>query len=315
MRGESFGTLKTCRHNNLFKVIMTRYAAIIALLAFAAPAMSQEAKNVVFDELVVTGVQVPGGPKFKLPPPLLMPGKEAKVDDELLEKAAGKVPVELFLKKSLNAPFSLKIDSVDNTSEQRVAQLVNLRFVLYGKMEDLLEGDVFKQILGGEKKKAGKGLEAKTTLLSPEELTKRGIRLLEGPNVKDSYGVVAMPLLDKVQIDGVTRSLRTTVANALLYATILDERFSKDKEYPNVWRHIMSGGELGPEHPYAGLGGFVVVTPLAGHKEVPPNALLVELVYLLHEPYEWFDGHNILRAKLPVPLQENVRSFRRKLQR
>lgn len=288
---------------------------LAALVLYLAPviATSQEINNEVFDELVAVGLQIPDGPKVKLPEPLLKPGQTPRIDDEWLERAAGNVPVELFLKRTLTAPFYLKIDSVEKANEERCAQMVNLRFIVYGKLADVIEGDVFKQVLGGKQKKAGKGPQAKATELTAEELKMRGIRLLDSPKAKEAYDTVAMPLLDKVQVEGVTRGLRTTASSSVLYATVLDERFSKDKEYPNTWRHILAGGAFGPTNPYAGLGGYALVTALPESKVVPKGALFVEMVYLLHEPYAWFDGRNLIRAKLPIPLQNNVREFRRNL--
>jgi hypothetical protein len=34
-----------------------------------------------------------------------------------------------------------------------------------------------------------------------------------------------------------------------------------------------------------------------------------------HEPQGWFEGHNVLRSKLPLVTKENVRTFRRGLTR
>jgi hypothetical protein len=283
----------------------------LGMLLVANLMTGQKGQNEIFNELVQVGLQIPDGTKLKLPVPLLGPDQAPKIDDELLDKAADKVPTELFLKRSVTAPFALKFDSMGSEVGQR-NQVITLRFVAYGKLEALLEGDPIKRLLGG-KEKADKGdPKAKTVALSPEELQKRGIRLLDLPNAKETYGTIALSLLDKVQVEGVTRNLRTTSAHSVLYAMRLDERFKNDKEYPNQWRFILNMDDvesLGPPHPYTGLGGYVLVTALPTLQ----GALLIEMCFLLHEPRDWFEGRNLLRAKLPLLLKDNVTNFRRKL--
>ena len=76
-----------------------------------------------------------------------------------------------------------------------------------------------------------------------------------------------------------------------------------------IERDQLGKTKLGPPTPYAGLGGYIKVTGL--HE--PAGALLVECHAVFDEPQGWFDGKNLLRSKLPLVVQENVRTFRRKL--
>lgn len=281
------------------------------VLAFiASPVPAEDSKNVLYKELVKDGIQIPDGPKFKLPAPLLEPGQQPKNTMELLEKASGRVPVDLFLRQTVTAPFSLDISSVDKAKEERCGQLITLRFVAYGKLESAMDADFLKQLLTG-KPKPGRAANESVALTS-KELEKRGIRVVKQPNVKDEYGTLLMTLLDKVQVEGITHSIHVNVPNCVIYATKLDERFKDDQEYPNRWRSIKQVNEkekLGPKVPYSGLGGYVIVTKLPE----PTGALFIEAQFLLHEPFEWFDGFNLLRSKMPTAIQDNVRSFRRKL--
>ena len=108
---------------------------------------------------------------------------------------------------------------------------------------------------------------------------------------------------------------RTWTPRSVLTATNLDERFENDKEFPNRWRSIMTQAnmaeQLGQPRPYASMGGYATVVELPE----PAGALLVELHFAFHEPADWFGGLNVLRSKFPILIQENVRSFRRKLGR
>lgn len=287
---------------------MKRFLSLLAILVVVLSASAEDVKNPLYDELVNQGTAVPDGPTVKLPEPLIKPGQVPKDIDELLEKASGRVPRELFLKRSITAPFSLTIRSIEKEEDKRRGQLISLSFVAYGKLEDVIETDFIKQFLTGKEKP---GNQAKT--LSAEELQARGIRLVEGPKRKEEFGKVTLALLEKVQVEGVMRTVRTSQPRSVVYATQLDDRFKNDKDYPNRWRPILRLEEnrLGPSQPYTGLVGYVVVTEL----EEPAQALLLEMQFLLHEPEEWFGGPNLLRSKLPIAIQENVRAFRRKLVR
>ena len=152
-------------------------------------------------------------------------------------------------------------------------------------------------------------------MLSPEALRRRGITPLEAPGAEERYTRLEFDILDKVQITGVARTVRTTGPGSVTAAMKLDPRFADDAEFPNRWRAIDrladQGERVGPPHPYAGLGGYVRVTEL----RQPSGALFVELHTAFHEPPEWFEGQNVLRSKLPLVTRENVRTFRRALGR
>jgi hypothetical protein len=228
---------------------------------------------------------------------------------QLLDKAAGRVPVELFLRRSIQAPFSLTISSVDNKDGERCGQEIDLKFIAYGKLDAVLESDFMKQFLSSRKKRDA---EEKTTILEAEELKERGIQPLKARRLKEQFSTMTMSLLERVQVEGVTRSVRTNSPQYVLSAMQMDDRFHNDKQYPNIWRHIKileDVEKLGPTHPYTGLAGYVLVTKVPGHE----GALLIEMHFLMHEPHDWFGGPNLLRSKFPTVIQDNVRSFRRKL--
>jgi hypothetical protein len=265
--------------------------------------------NPLYDELITKGIALPEGPTVKLPAPLVKPGIVPTDVAALLEKAAGRKPVELFQKRTVNAPFELTIHSVEKMPDVRYGQMIDLTFMAYGKLDAVLDTDFMSTMLAGK----GKAKDGETsTVLTAEELKPRGIRLLDRPGVKEQYATMTMKLLDKVQAEGVMRSVRTKLSGAVLTASRMDDRFQNDKDHPNTWRHIIPAGDeekLGKPHPYAGMGGYVLITQLPE----PKGALLVEMHFLLPEPPDWFGGPNLLRSKLPTVIQDNVRSFRRKL--
>ena len=99
----------------------------------------------------------------------------------------------------------------------------------------------------------------------------------------------------------------------ILVEARIDGRFAKDAEYPNQWRPILRDAaaniSLGQPQPYSGAGAYVKITRLAE----PAEAIFVEGHIVFEEPYGWFEGVNLIKQKIPVMVQEKVRTFRRKL--
>jgi hypothetical protein len=97
------------------------------------------------------------------------------------------------------------------------------------------------------------------------------------------------------------------------YAAILDPRFAGDAKYPNEWQSIArdDAGKLqyGSWKAYQGLGAYAKATEL----KAPRGAILVEYHMRFDEPRGWFQGANVIRSKLPIIVQDNVKKLRRKL--
>jgi hypothetical protein len=267
-----------------------------------------EPANPLFKELMDKGIPLPAGPAVRLAPPLMNPGLTGQELQAVLAKAAGSHPLDLFLKRTDAAPFTLTLHSVDDAAGKRVAQTIDLAFVAYGNLDRVVKEDVLNQLLGTNAKK-GKDL-GEVKLLSPDKLKERGIKLLQAPNLEERYAGLDVFLLEKVKITGVTRNVKAHGPGWVLLAMQLDSRFEKDKQYPNRWRSYNALEDtLGSPQAYSGLGGYALVTRLAQ----PEGALFFELHAALHEPEAWFGGPNLLRSKLPLVIQENVRTLRRKL--
>jgi hypothetical protein len=283
----------------------------LVLVAAVQGQGGQSPANALFTDLTEKGIAIPNGPVVKLPTPLVSQEVDAATAPALLEKAAGKLPPELFVRKSDAAPFNLKIDSINDKKGERCAQTIDLWLIAYGKLTTVAQKDVVTQLLVGERDRD----HAEIKLLSVDELRARGITPLQGPGLEERYATFEAVLLDKVQVTGITRNVKTIAPRSLVLAMTLDDRFANDKEHPNRWRPIGPGVDgkvkLGAPQPYAGLAGYVRVSELPR----PPGALLFEMHCVFHEPPAWFGGPNLLRSKLPVVIQENLRTFRRKLAR
>jgi hypothetical protein len=279
------------------------------LLAFTLNPATGTSDNPLLRDLVDQGVSLPGHGPVKLPAPLMAPGQSAAQELAILKKAADRYPFAQFIRKTDVAPYVLKINPIEGRDKERVGQAIDLWFVAHGKLKKAVDKELLERFLGSSRKPGEDAGE-----LIAEQLKKRGIVPLAGKNLEERYAFVRLDLLDKVEMSGVGRSVKTETARIVQSAMVLDTRFAKDPDYPNQWRAVTKPGgvrKLGPPRPYAGMGGYIQLTEL----QEPAGAMFVEFHLVLSEPHDWFDGRNLFKAKLPLAMQDRVRSFRRALLR
>lgn len=262
-------------------------------------------------QLIEEGVPFSAGDHVKLPEPTLPDGLDARAQRKQLEEAAkGRFSWEDLTRKSVVAPFLLKIESAQPGKSEGCR--VDLWFVLYAKLDAARVDDFFSlQLKSGDTE----GEPAPTVhLLSTEELAKRGIKT-PGGSPKIRYVAAESTPLDRVSVNVTTRNEQQETADSILVASLMDPRFDEDPQFPNRWRAITRDGggrrALGPAQSYRGLGSYLKTTRLVE----PQGALLVEYHLAFSEPKEWFNGANLLRSKLPIVAQNAVRSLRRNVDR
>ncbi len=281
--------------------------ALAALLA-ADPAPGDP----LYKELTEQGVAV-GAAKVKVPAPLMKEGLDAAGQRAVLDKVMGeRYAYDEFIRDSVVAPFAL------TTTPLKGGYRIDLCFVAHGKFDALKRENLFTRITKPDKKADGnrQGLPSSTIILDEKALKKRGIEVKPGDKVQEKYLATTFPLLEKVQLSGVAHSVQTLAPDSVLATIRLDPRFVKDPDYPDQWRPITvdENGKLhvGAPQPYTGFGGYAKVVPL----REPAGALFVEVHLVFNEPPEWFKSNpGLLRSKLPLLMQDNVRKFRRELAR
>jgi hypothetical protein len=191
---------------------------------------------------------------------------------------------------------------------------VDVWFIAYGDLKTLASDD----FLNGQLKLSGASAEgadgSQVRLLADAELTKRGIEVPRQP--EDSRIVAAdVTLLDRVRLKTTMRNSKIQTEESILVASILDERFSEDPQFPNTWQAITrdTAGrrQVGEPQTYKGIGFYIKATRLAE----PAGALFVEYHAAFAEPKGWFQGANLLRSKLPIVAQDAVRKSRRTLEK
>ncbi|HEY1189618.1 MAG TPA: hypothetical protein VGE74_18370 [Gemmata sp.] len=286
------------------------HALLLAALAAAPaqpPAEKHEEQNPLFRRLLDPGLEVGAGAKVKFPAPTMPDGLSGAKQKEVIKGLIGNdYSYDEFTRDSVVAPQLLRIDDIKPSDPKAPARRVDVWFIAYGDFKRL-EDDKFLDKLTNVGKSNGGG---KGGPLKPEDLTKRKIEIKKGNEKREVYGTFEFDFLEKVRLTGTGHALWSRTRDSVVIAAEIDPRFAADKEFPNQWRSL-GGDKVGPANPWGGAAMYLKITKLAE----PADAVLVEQHIIFAEPTGWFDGANLLRSKLPLAVQQNVRTVRQEFKK
>jgi hypothetical protein len=120
--------------------------------------------------------------------------------------------------------------------------------------------------------------------------------------------------LDRVRLSVTTQTVHSHNNQSVVLAGEIDQRFAADGAFPNQWRPIeitAQKAKAGPPESYRLSASYWKATQLTR----PAGAILVEYHSAFEQPVGWFGGRDLLRSKMPMAVQNEVRTFRRKLQK
>ena len=164
-------------------------------------------------------------------------------------------------------------------------------FGVYGTMSKLQDKKLLGAIFGAGKQGGGRSL---------------------GEEGDDQYDFSNQEeVLDKLNLELVTRSNHHTSRAdddsvlSLLSASHVVGTDPKEQE-KTTWASVKTPDE---KHPYLGMGVLMKATPVVD----TPDCLFVEIHLVFFEPTDWFGGKNLMGSKLPIVIQDQVRSLRRGL--
>ncbi|TWU07851.1 hypothetical protein [Stieleria varia] len=241
------------------------------------------------------------GRSFTLPPPTLNTQQSAKEQLDAMQSLVGKAKWKAFTRDSAVAPVEIDLDYLRDEADQRIGHSVHMAFLVHASFDSLRDQDVTSKITGGGAEKdrwTGR-------LLTEEEREKNNATLSDD----ETLVMFAVPLLDKVELQGVIRVARDESEDELTYRFHLDPGFDSPSGIsPNGWKRIDADSDE-MTVPYKGLAGYLSIQRLSE----PAETCFVEARVLMHEPQEWFNGSNFLRSKLPLMMQEIARNFRRRV--
>lgn len=283
----------------LLGLIGTRFAADPATEA-------EHAVNPVYVAVRADGLSV-SGTSARLPEPMLHDGMTADAQRAALRTLTGSdADLNELTRNSVTAPFEVKNRSV--AYPEGTIRLVDLWFVVYADLAEIDAKALSHQTGKGGATEAGNmRFEART--VTAEELSTRKIEIKSD---LEFYVHANARLLDRIGVEATGRSVATHSAESWVIASQTAYVFDRDPELRNRWWPITRRGsreDPGESKPYAGWASYSKVSAL----KFKPGALLVEGHMAFAEPKAWFDGAPILRSKISLIAQDQIRHLRREL--
>lgn len=299
-----------------------RVALVLAALAVGLSARQSAwaeaplTEHPVVARMTTEGFPVAEGESVKLAAPLVTPAMTAEEQRAALSELVGARRLDQYTSDSVVAPIKLSVDTVRETPSGDKVRGLDLWFVARGDLDLVHEKELLGDVLspGGKTRapddEGGEGFETYVKPLDPPADDAPPVQ--PGELVTNVYKY-RFPVIEKVVVSGLVRGDGLELDGALVESAVTPEELLESPEHPTRWREIpmraTSDEQLGAPLPFRGFVGYVHATEL----KFLPSAVLVECHAAFVEPEGWFRGRNLLASKLPLLVQNNVRSFRRKL--
>jgi hypothetical protein len=292
---------------------MPHFLHILALIVIAQtnPAGPGHDANPVYRELISGGLAV-GGSTVRLPEPTLADGKDASSAMAAIRAVAGddRAAREL-MRDSVTAPFILKLRDIK--AGDAMIRVADLWFVVHARLEDVDPERAARQA-DQQAVEAG-NMRFESKLLAEKDLQDRNVRpLTPAEGRREWFTHLNGRLLDRIAFEATDRVVATRTADSLLVAARTEPAFDPDGLHPNRWMTLARKGAeevKGPPHRYPGGVSYVKITRFAGE----PGTLFVEAHFAFVEPLDWFQGNPILRSKISLIVQDQIRRLRRDLEK
>jgi hypothetical protein len=287
--------------------------AIILAAGFVQQAKlePEHARNDVYAQVLKDGLKS-GAETVTLPSPRLIDGQGAAAERAALREVAGSdEAVEALLRKSVTAPFILKVP--DHKTSGATIRSADLWFVVYA---DLKQVDFAKEAGRTDQKEVEvANMWFQTGLLKAEDIKNAGVKPAEAvPDQSEWFSYVHGKLLDRIDFEATNRVVASQTADSIVIASRTDPSFGKATAHANAWKPLAKGDAPTPDEakkPYEGGISYAKISRLAMRE----GALLVEMHMAFVEPDGWFQGAPILRSKFNIAAQDRIRSLRRELAR
>lgn len=278
----------------------------LILLSAAAEIEPSHAGNALFPTLLSEGITI-AGTTLTFPDPVLHDGQSAGSQRAALKAVAGSEGrLDDLLRDSVAAPFVLKVHD-ENGGEGTLIRRADLWFVVRADLDAIDPSEIARRASEAKPVEAG-NMRFASRWLGADDLKARGIE----PGRREWFAHLTGRLLDRIHVETTDRAVASRSDESWVIASRTDPRFDRDEMSPNRWWPIERRGNRespGPAHPYAGGASYVKVSRL----RVAPGAVLVEAHFAFAEPRAWFDGAPILRSKIGLIAQDQIRRLRREL--
>ncbi len=276
--------------------------ALFAAAADAPPADAHD-RNPLFHELTHKGLPLGTPEPWKFPAPFMPDGLTPEQQQKRLEELADRnFPLKKALDKDLQAPFYFTPNKqllVPDSNPDAPAYRIDVWFIAYGDLQKLAQKDPSELF-------ASSPGDAKVRPLTDDEMKDRNITLKysEMP-LRERYAHTKAKLEEEIEVHMTSHSFGSLTPESLVVASRVDPAFANDEKLGNTWQRLKpKPGDVQP----LGVGGgfYLKITKLAA----PKDALFVEFHWVNVEPKAWFGGKAVLRSKIPVWIEGEVRRFR-----
>lgn len=236
--------------------------------------------------ILATPVTNSAGDSQAWPEVVMQDGLDAQQQRKVFESIGRRF--DDFTKKSVNAPIDIP-RAVKKSVDGGVFRVYSYFFTVHTTLEELNDDNLLTKLFADNDKNKGDGQQLATV-------------------GNDKYSYAHEPeLLKRISLSMVLRS-NDAKSDASVYAGSVVVASDPDDEKQSSWAPLDDPDD---KHPYLGMGIYTKATPLV---ELP-NCLFFEAHMVFYEPEGWFRGRNLLGAKLPIMIQDQVRSLRREVAR
>lgn len=285
---------------------------VLLAIVTGAPASTVEQahqENRVYRSLLDEGINIEGQ-SLRFSPPRLRDGQSAAEQKGALRKIAGSDgAVAELLRESVSAPFILKVRD-EPSSKDPLIRGGELWFAVRADLDAIDPHEGAKRASSASDVEAG-NMRFASHLLGSEALSSRSLALPAQARAEQSWYVhLKGRLLDRIHVEATNRVDASRSAESWVIASRTEPAFDDDEQYPNRWSPFIRKGEReipGKAERYSGGATYVKISRLADY----PKMLFVESHFLFAEPKAWFDGAPILRSKISLIVQDQVRRLRR----
>ena len=221
--------------------------------------------------------------------------------------------VKDILRNDYFAPVVTKVRNAEagRKDEGPAIRTIDVWFVAHGDWNTLVSKDFLESTTAAENGKSRVVL--KSGGLTEKETRKRKLTATTTADSEQRFLYTTFWLFERVQVSATRFSMLTRGKDSVLAAGKIDRastRMPSIRTNGGRWlRDVQANIKPGRAHPFTHAGGYAKITRL---KE-PADAAFIEFHLIYEEPYGWFDGVNLVKQKIPVMVQEKVRTFRRKL--
>jgi hypothetical protein len=274
----------------------------------AADSADSHAANDVYQGLLRDGLTI-AGKNIVFPPPLLSDTDTPDAERTALRTlTASEGALQELLRNSVTAPQILKLRD-EKAPDGTVIRIAELWFAVHAQLEEIDTSQVGGRAAETKPVEAG-NMRFSSRLIPDDDLKKKGITASD-PKL-EWYVHAIGDLLDRIHVEATDHVRATRSDRSWVFASRTDTRFDDDMQYPNQWTELERSGQPKASAAPKRFAGGASTTRISRMVSLP-GVLLVEGRFAFAEPRAWFDGAPILRSKIALVAQDQIRRLRREL--